>query len=244
MCEICAKMRKVNIRTAQNVAIDFPMASIGQRMIGLFVDLVIMGVAIFILLIILASLNPNFVYFVAVVFFFYTPVSEILMGGQTLGKKLAGTRVVNIYGKAPGILDILIRWVFRMVDIWFSIGSVGIIFISTTTRGQRLGGILSNTMVVSLKGEMELGLNDILRIADRSKYQPIYAEVYRFKEEDMLTVKNVIDRFERFHNAAHRSLLQRTAEKCGEVLGLAQLPENKVDFLKTIIKDYIVVTRS
>jgi uncharacterized RDD family membrane protein YckC len=237
-------MRKVAIRTAQNVAIDFPIASIGQRMLGVFIDLVVMGVGIFILMIILVAVNPNFVYFVFAIFLFYTPVSEMLMSGQTLGKKLASTRVVNIYGKAPGILDILIRWAFRMVDIWFSLGAVGIIFISTTTRGQRLGGILSNTMVVSLKGELELGLNDILRIADRSKHQPIYAEVYRFKEEEMLTVKNVIDRFERFHNDAHGKLLQRTAEKCAEVLGVAELPENKVDFLKTIVKDYIVVTRS
>lgn len=237
-------MRKVSIRTAQNVAIDFPLASIGQRMLGLAVDLMVMGVVIFILFLVLVSINPNFVYLVVIVFLFYTPVSEMLMDGQTLGKKMAATRVVNIAGKAPGYFETLIRWAFRMVDIWFSLGAVGVIFISTGARGQRLGGILSNTMVVSLKGEMELSLNDILRIDDRSKYEPVYPDVYRFKEDEMLTVKNVVDRYRKFRNAAHAALVEKTAQKCADVLGLNTLPEDKMTFLKTLIKDYIVVTRS
>jgi len=237
-------MRKVGIHTAQNVAIEFPIASVGQRILGLFIDVLIMAVLMFVLLLLLVSINEQFIYFVFGVFLFYTPLSEILMQGQTLGKKLAGTRVVTIYGKAPGILDLLIRWVFRMVEIWFSIGSIGVIFISTTARGQRLGGILSNTMVVSLKGEMELSLNDILRIADRSKYEPVYQEVYRFNERDMLVVKNLLDRYERFHNEAHRTLITEAAQRCAQVLGLETHPKDEPEFLKTIIKDYIVVTRS
>ncbi|MCA1752466.1 MAG: RDD family protein [Cryomorphaceae bacterium] len=237
-------MRKVSIRTAQNVAIDFPLASIGQRMLGLAVDLMVMGVGVFILFLLLVSLNPNFVYLVFIVFLFYTPVSEMLMDGQTLGKKMALTRVVNINGKAPGYFETLIRWAFRMVDIWFSLGAIGVIFISTGARAQRLGGILSNTMVVSLKGEMELSLNDILRIDDRSKYEPVYPDVYRFKEDEMLTVKNVVDRYRKFRNVAHATLVEKTAQKCADVLGMNTPPDDKMTFLKTLIKDYIVVTRS
>jgi len=237
-------MRKVSIRTAQNVAIDFPLASIGQRMLGLAIDLMAMGVLIFILFLVLVSLNPDFVYFLFLVFLFYTPVSEMLMDGQTLGKKMAATRVVNISGKAPGYFETLIRWAFRMVDIWLSLGAIGVIFISTGARGQRLGGILSNTMVVSLKSEMELNLSDILRIDDRSKYEPVYPDVYRFREGEMLTVKNVIDRYRKFRNAAHADLVEKTATKCAEVLGLASAPDDRLKFLKTLIKDYIVVTRS
>lgn len=237
-------MRKVAIRTAQNVSIDFALASIGQRMLGFFVDMVILGALMFFLLIFFGSIHQNLVFAVPVVFFFYTPLFEMFMGGQTPGKRLAKTRVVNIYGKAPHSFDIWIRWVFRMVDIWFSLGSIAVVFISTTNRSQRLGGILSNTMVVSLRGEMELSLNDILRIADRSQYEPVYPEVYRFSEEEMLTVKHLIDRHQRYSNPAHSGLLKRAAEKCSAVLGLPAAPDDKLTFLKTIVKDYIVVTRS
>lgn len=237
-------MRKVAIRTAQNVSIDFALASIGQRMLGFFVDLVILGAAMFFLLIFFGTIHPNLVFAVPAVFFFYTPIFEMFMGGQTPGKRLAKTRVVDIYGKAPHPFDIWIRWVFRMVDIWFSIGSIAVIFISTTSRSQRLGGILSNTMVVSLRSEMDLSLSDILRIADRSKYEPVYPQVYRFSEDEMLTVKQLIDRHQRYNNQAHSALLNKAAEKCSAVLGLSVAPDDKVTFLKTILKDYIVVTRS
>ncbi len=237
-------MKKVSIRTDQNVAIDFPIASVGQRMLGLGIDLMVMGVLVFFMFIVLVSLNPNFVYAAALVFLFYTPVSEMITGGQTIGKKMAGTRVVNIAGKAPSHFETLIRWAFRMVDIWFSLGALGIIFISTDARGRRLGGILSNTMVISLKADMDLQLNDILRIEDRSNYKPVYPAVYRFAEKDMLTVKNVADRYAGFRNSAHAALVTRTADKCAQVLELQEVPEDKLGFLKTLVRDYIVVTRS
>ncbi len=237
-------MRKVGVHTAQNVAIDFPIASLGQRFLGLAVDLVVMAVLMFALLFLLLSINEQFIYFVLLVFFLYTPVSEIMLQGRTLGKILAGTRVVNIRGKAPRMIDIAIRWVFRMVDIWFSLGAIGVIFISTTVRGQRLGGLLSNTMVVTVKSDTDLSLRDILRIADRSQYEPQYPDAYRFSENDMLTVKNVLDRAERYHNKAHLDMLHEAAERCAAVLGLPQAPQDKRTFLRTLIKDYIVVTRS
>ncbi len=237
-------MRKLSITTTQNVSIDFAVASLGQRIMGLSIDMIAIAVGVFILLLVFSSIHPNLAYLALLYFFVYTPVSEILMNGQTLGKRLASTRVINIYGEAAAIDDLLIRWVFRMVDIWFSLGALGIIFISTTSRGQRLGGVLSNTMVVSLRSEMNLSLDDILRIEDRSVYEPIYKQVYRFKEEEMLAVKQLLDRYERYHNEAHKKLLAKASERCAKVLGLDHVPEKHHDFLKTLIKDYIVSTRS
>ena len=196
-------MRKVSIHTAQNILIDFQLASLMQRVLGFLIDFSIMAAGIGILALILVSINPNLAYFLPVIFVFYTPVSEMLMNGQTLGKRAMNTRVVNVNGKEPTALDFFIRWVFRLVDIYLTAGSFGIIFISTTARGQRLGGVLSNTMVVSLSSEMNLNLNDILRIEDRSKYTPKYADAYRFSEEDMLTVKAIIDRYTKYRNPSH-----------------------------------------
>ncbi|MFT6354781.1 MAG: hypothetical protein ACJAXD_001772, partial [Cryomorphaceae bacterium] len=34
------------------------------------------------------------------------------------------------------------------------------------------------------------------------------------------------------------------ANQCGQVLELNEIPENKIEFLRTLIKDYIVITRS
>ena len=48
---------------------------------------------------------------------FYTIVSETLLMGQTLGKKLVKIRVVKIDGYRASFLDYFIRWVMRFVDI-------------------------------------------------------------------------------------------------------------------------------
>jgi len=237
-------MRKISIRTAQNIVIDFQLATLGQRSGAFLLDLLIIAAGVSLFSILLALINPVLMYASALIFFFYTPVSEILMNGQTLGKKAMKIRVVGIHGKEPGLFDFLIRWSFRMVDIYFSIGSLAVIFISTTARSQRLGGILSNTMVVTLQPEMDLSLIDILRIEDRNNYVPAYPEAYRFSEEEMLTVKSVVDRFQKYGNPAHRALVEAASERCARVLGLTEIPQNKPEFLRKLVKDYVVITRS
>ena len=237
-------MKKISIRTAQNILIDFRVAPLGHRILAFFIDLTIIGVSTMIAAFILLSVSDNFYYVLPVIFIFYTPVSEILMNGQTLGKRIMRTRVVNVNGKEPTVLDFLIRWAFRLVDIYFTLGSLAVIFASTTARGQRLGGVLSNTLVVSLNSEMQLSLNDILRIEDRTSYEPQYVEVYRFSEEEMLTVKSLIDRHNKYHNAAHNHLIEVSAQRIAKVLGIDSIPENKSEFLKTVLRDYIVITRS
>jgi hypothetical protein len=99
-------------------------------------------------------------------------------------------------------------------------------------------------MVVNLGSESGLSLSDILRIEDRSKYSPQYFDVIRFSEDEMLTVKAVLDRYAKYRNKAHLTLLENTANQCGQVLELNEIPENKIEFLRTLIKDYIVITRS
>ena len=237
-------MRKVSIQTAQNVLIDFQVATLGQRILAYLLDLVVIGVGAAIIAFFLVSFFGDFQYLILILFAFYTPASEILMNGQTLGKKAMKLRVVNVKGKEPTGLDYIIRWAFRLIDLYLSAYSVAVILISTSARSQRLGGILSNTMVVSMSGEMDLSLKDILRIDDRSKYTPQYEQVYRFSEDEMLTIKTVLDRYQKYRNPAHAELLNAAAERCANVLSLNQKPTNAHKFLKTVLRDYIVITRS
>ncbi len=237
-------MRKISIRTAQNVSIDFQVAGLAQRILAYVIDLTIMGTIMMILAFFILWINQILIYGVFGVFLFYTLISELVMHGQTIGKKAMRIRVVSVNGGEPIPLDYVIRWAFRMVDIYFSLGSLAVIFISTSARAQRLGDILSNSMVVSLQSEIDLNLNDILRIDDRDSYVPTYINAYRFSEEEMLTVKNLLERQEKYQNQAHRQLIEIATRKCVEVLGLNNAPADKRTFLKTVIRDYIVITRS
>jgi uncharacterized RDD family membrane protein YckC len=237
-------MRKISITTAQNIVIDFKLATIGQRFLAFGIDLIIIAAASAFLAIFLSFIHPNLLFFSGLLAILYTLIFELIFSGQTPGKMAMKIRVVTLEGKEPDPLDFVIRWSFRIIDIWFSIGALAVVMISTSSRAQRLGGVLSNTMVVNLGSESGLSLRDILRIEDRSKYTPQYFDVIRFSEDEMLTVKAVLDRYAKYRNKAHLTLLENTASRCGNVLELKQVPENKIEFLRTLIKDYIVITRS
>lgn len=235
---------KTSIHTAQNVVIDFQLAPLGTRILAFAIDMVVLFSTVFFLAFIILWINELLYYSLILVFLFYSLAFEILMGGQTPGKRAMRIRVVNVNGGEAHYLDYIIRWAFRMVDIWFSLGSLAVIFVSTSGRSQRLGDILGNTMVVSTEGELNLQLSDILRIDDRSSYEPVYQYAYRFSEEEMLTLKSLLERSDRYQNHAHIALLDVAAQRCAEVIGLQNIPGDKRTFLKTLVRDYIVLTRS
>src|SRR5918997_7154505 len=67
-------------------------------------------------------------------------------GGQTLGKKLLNLRVVTVDGRAPGMRDVAVRTVLRLVDT----ALVGLVsMLATGERRARLGDLAAGTMIVS-----------------------------------------------------------------------------------------------
>lgn len=93
-------MRTLEIVTSQNVAIDYNLANIGERGVAFIMDAIFMTVIIFILSIVQSYIVPdNYIEVVAysvtfMVFAFYTLLSEVLMNGQSLGKKLTDRKSV------------------------------------------------------------------------------------------------------------------------------------------------------
>ena len=68
---------------------------------------------------------------------------ELALGGQTLGKRLLGLRVVSNRGGRASAIAIVLRNLVRSVDLLF-----GMWFLMFDPRGRRLGDRLGGTMVV------------------------------------------------------------------------------------------------
>jgi uncharacterized RDD family membrane protein YckC len=67
-------------------------------------------------------------------------------GGQTLGKKVLGLRVVTLDGRAPGMRDVAVRTVLRLIDT----ALVGLVsMLATGERRARLGDLAAGTIIVS-----------------------------------------------------------------------------------------------
>jgi uncharacterized RDD family membrane protein YckC len=242
-------MKTTEINTAQKVTIQYELASLGNRFMAYFIDLLIMGGLLTLLAIMggAADLFRNdsiFVYIILVpIFVFYTLASEILMDGQTFGKKAIGLKVVKLNGDAPSIHDYVMRWMFRFVDIFMSLGSVAALLINASAKSQRLGGLLSGTTVIRVNSQRTFSLNDILKISTIDTYEPQYPAVRKFNEKEMLFMKKVLERERRYPNDAHKKAVKDLSKHVGLQLGLTKIPKDRSKFLRTLINDYIVLTR-
>lgn len=242
-------MRTIDITTTQKVTIEYELAELRERIIAFFMDLLILSSSLLILGLLFVGafgVDSTELYFLLIalpVFAFYSPVSEMLMDGQTLGKRILGIKVVKLTGKEPSNNDYLIRWVFRLIDIWLSGGTIAAMLVSSSPKAQRLGDVTSNTTLIRVKFVPRFRLEDIERISSLENYEPTYPEVKRLNEEDMLLIKSIVSRARRYDNAAHREALDNLVTRLMSVLDIPKRPRNAIEFLKILIRDYIVLTR-
>jgi len=296
-------MQKIEITTTQKVAIEYELASWGERMVAFFIDQVVIfiilitlgyllvsmmavnflsGFVIIYILIFFAAYvllsgkklrqieisdaiialisllvlglfasfvkglentNVMFVLFLLPVYLFYSLVLESIMDGRTLGKLAMGMKVVKLTGVEPILNDYLIRWTFRMIDIWGTGGALASLLVGSSPKRQRLGDMVANTAVIRLKSSMNLRFEDIDRIKSLENYEVSYPGARQFSEQDMLLIKTTINRYNRYPNQAHREAIGEVLRAVMEKLQIQQAPKKPLHFLKTVINDYIVLTR-
>ncbi len=242
-------MRTIEITTTQNVTIEYELASFRDRFFAFFLDFLILNFSILFLYlswmyVFGTDRSDYFLYLVLLpLYLFYSPASEIWMNGQSLGKKAIGIKVAKLNGKQALISDYLIRWAFRLVDIWFSSGTIAAVLVNSTVRGQRLGDMLAHTTVVKTRSSLSIEIADVLRINTRENYEPTYPQVRGLSESDMLLIKSVIERTRKYNNKAHIEAQDMLVQKLKSVLDIAETPKDNVAFLKTLLNDYIVLTR-
>ena len=68
-------------------------------------------------------------------------------------------------------------------------------------------------------------------------------DVEGLTDEDMILIKNAINRVKRYPNDAHKDLVRELAKRAADELNLDEVPKKKLTFLKTLLQDYIVLTR-
>lgn len=247
-------MKSIDIRTTQNVTINYELAQVRERLIAFVLDTLFKSIAGLILWWMALLLLNNSIYtddlleyFAYVVllpiYTFYTLFFEFIWQGQTPGKRIMKIKVIKLDGKQPEFYDYLIRWTFRILDIFLSLGVIAVLLIVSSDYAQRLGDLTSNTTVVRIHNRVNITLADILRINTRQNYEPAYPGIANFPEEDILVIKQTVERYQRYRNEAHRNAVIALCDKLAQKLEVEDVGNDKIRFLKTLIKDYIVLTR-
>ena len=164
--------KNVYIETHENVTIEYETANLGSRFLAHLLDnIIIIGtifiIGVFLLLTLLENKandifnlfdSWNILYALALIYivvfvlkYFYFVFFEMVLKGQSPGKKATQIRVVSTTGEPVSLLSSLIRNLFRVADDFPANYLVGCLFIVINKKSQRLGDIVANTMVIKTK---------------------------------------------------------------------------------------------
>ncbi len=250
-------MKTIEITTTQKVTIEYELADLRDRFLSYLIDnMIISALWLFAYLIFSAAFFDEFqldendgsrsmVYFMLPIatFILYHFLSELLMDGQSIGKKAVGIKVLKLNGKEGTASDYFIRALFHFIDTMLSFHVLGALMVVSTDKSQRLGDLAANTAVIKVKFNLRFRLEDILKINSLADYEPTYPEVRQFTEQDMLLIKSVVARNRQYNNHAHGEVVNTLVRDMMLKLDILEQPKDKIQFLKTLIKDYIVLTR-
>jgi uncharacterized RDD family membrane protein YckC len=243
-------MRSIEVITPQNVPIQYQLANVRERAIAFFLDMVILIISnLFLYLIIQTVVNEDTMQIILLtvllpIFIFYSFMFEFFLNGQTPGKKVIGIRIIKLSGNDLSISDYSLRWAFRWIDIWASLGAVAALKVSASPYGQRIGDLLADTSVIKIKADFNVTLAELLSIKTSVEKPIKYENVYQFNDEEMLVIKQIIERQKKYPNSAHNDILIETAKGVANRLEIENLPKDARSFLLQVLNDYVTQTRS
>lgn len=230
-------MQTIHVRTTQNVFIQYPLASVGDRILGYLIDRIIL-IAYTISMIALAinsKIEQTWILIIVFAFpwLFYLVLFEIFMNGQTPGKRAMKIKVVRLDGTPATVGDYLLRWIFGFVDYYVLSGVIALLCVVIGGKGQRLGDMVAGTTVVKLIEQKEITAQDIF-IAPEQTYQPTFSQAIQLQPGDIELIQRALEVNRDQGNA--KPLLAVT-EKIKAQLGIqTDLPP--VKFLYVLVKDY------
>jgi len=183
-------MKKVlNILTPENVFIEYELAGLGSRFAAFIIDtaiqlfvflatILVLYIAGFSYTAIFLELGFNSIAFaVTILMLFhllYFSFFEIIMKGQTPGKKFLAIRVIRQNGEPEGIYDSILRNFFRIVYLLPFLYLLDSFFVILTRNYKRIGDFAANTVVVKVREKDQLyKAEDLLNTED---YEDDYME--------------------------------------------------------------------
>lgn len=227
--------------------IRYALATYFERMAAFVIDAFIITVTVFIQLALISFVGGDVLdLFLSVILYpfiiFYSLVFELLWDGQSPGKRALNLRVVRLDGTQTQYTDFITRWIFRGMDLYFTLGMVATLSYMTSPRRQRLGDILGNTVVVHAGERRLMRWDDLMKDRYNPDYKVTYPAAVKLNDTTALLIKETIYKANKFNNMAHNDALKLLVNQLCEILD-CEVPVDPTKFLNTVLADYVVLTR-
>ncbi|ALJ05000.1 transporter [Pseudalgibacter alginicilyticus] len=238
-------MSELQINTTQNVKIKFTAAGLGERLAAFLMDNAI-KIGYMIVMNMVFGLFDNMDQWsqiglntlLGLPVAIYTLALESLLDGQTLGKKIMKIRVVKIDGYQATFSDYIVRWFFRIVDIY--ILGLGFFVISSSKKSQRLGDMAAGTAVITLRDQVNINHTILEHI--KENYKPTYPSVIKLSDNDARIIKET---FLTAKQGQDYSTLIKLRKKIMEVTAIKEMKQKSdAEFIDVILKDYNFYTQN
>jgi len=151
-------MKHITIITPSNIEIEYRLAGAGSRLAAFVIDFSFIIIPAFIgyqitdydfydfngvvtAIVMVCAFALNFGYFI---------FCEMVMNGQSVGKRIFGLRVIRDNGQPIGFIQSLIRGLIRMtIDLVY----VGLFVMLFSKKHKRLGDMAAGTLVIAERRE-------------------------------------------------------------------------------------------
>ena len=219
--------------TNQNIELDLELASVGDRIVAYIIDALILAAYFVFILILVSGFSSGelTIFILSIPMFFYSLLFEIFGNGQTPGKRARNIKVVTVTGGEATLGKYLLRWLFRLIDIYFMYGAVGVITIAVTKNGQRIGDMVAKTTIIKIR---EIGSVKAFSLNSTSEHQLTFPMSRLLTDEQIELMKKAIRMLKENNNT---SGVAKMAEKLKEKLQI-ETSLSDLEFIQTVIDDY------
>lgn len=254
-------MSLIQIETVFNIDLEFEAAPFYKRLLAYIIDFVLLIIYLYsmqyffqealgLYLNETAALN---LLLISLPMLFYSLVAELLLNGQTIGKKIMGIRVISLDGGEPVFGQYFIRWITKFFEWPFLFGYVVfsasslvsyilitalfgiavVITIAITKKNQRLGDIAAGTVLVRTNTDFTVH-DTVFMDVSNDNYKVMFPEVMRLSDNDINTIKSILTQARKRNNL---EVSKRVENKIKDVLHI-QSTLYTIDFLEKLLEDY------
>jgi uncharacterized RDD family membrane protein YckC len=243
---------RIQVDTPEQISLEFPLAGIGSRFMGLAVDTllqVLLYIAAFFALVGIEKYAPTLpawlawlpaswapallILFLFCIYWGYFAFFEIIWKGQTPGKRLAGIRAIKDSGRALNVYEVIGRNLLRAVDWLPTMYIAGIVSMMISRRNQRLGDHLVGSIVVHDKRAEQIR-PEWSSSAEQTSASP---ELSKVTPEELVLIETYLQRRHTLEVGFRDATALKIATRITAKTGIERVEDQSLDdFLESIAK--------